>query len=74
MGEMREAPTSSSSSSSEEEEEENTLSSDENDDEDERALSSEGHLFDAFKFTSVSKNPLVKISMRVREVPSRFVC
>ena len=75
MGEMREAPTSSSSSSSEEEEEENTLSSDENDDEDERALSSEGHLFDAFKFTSVSKNPLVKISMHVFEkfLPDLFV-
>ena len=74
MGEMREAPT-SSSSSTEEEEEENTLSSDENDDEDERALSSEGHLFDAFKFTSVSKNPLVKISMRVFEkfLPDLFV-
>lgn len=74
MGEMREAPT-SSSSSTEEEEEENTLSSDENDDEDERALSSEGHLFDAFKFTSVSKNPLVKISMHVFEkfLPDLFV-
>ncbi len=70
---MKEAPT-SSSSSSEEEEEENTLSSDEND-EDERALLSEGHLFDAFKFTSVSKNPLVKISMRVFEkfLPDLFV-
>lgn len=73
MGEMREAPT-SSSSSTEEEEEENTLSSDEND-EDERALLSEGHLFDAFKFTSVSKNPLVKISMHVFEkfLPDLFV-
>lgn len=71
---MKEAPTSSSSSSTEEEEEENTLSSDEND-EDERALLSEGHLFDAFKFTSVSKNPLVKISMRVFEkfLPDLFV-
>lgn len=70
---MKEAPT-SSSSSSEEEEEENTLSSDEND-EDERALLSEGHLFDAFKFTSVSKNPLVKISMHVFEkfLPDLFV-
>ena len=68
---MKEAPT---SSSEEEEEEENTLSSDENVF-DERALLSEGHLFDAFKFTSVSKNPLVKISMRVFEkfLPDLFV-
>ena len=38
-------------------------------------LSSEGHLFDAFKFTSVSKNPLVKISMHVFEkfLPDLFV-
>lgn len=59
---MKEAQTSSSSSSSEEEENENTLLS-------------EGHLFDAFKFTSVSKNPLVKISMRVFEkfLPDLFV-
>ncbi|CAL6442534.1 unnamed protein product [Bathycoccus prasinos] len=66
---MKEAPTSSS-----EEEEENTLSSDENVF-DERALLSEGHLFDAFKFTSVSKNPLVKISMHVFEkfLPDLFV-
>ena len=68
---MKEAPT---SSSEEEEEEENTLSSDENVF-DERALLSEGHLFDAFKFTSVSKNPLVKISMHVFEkfLPDLFV-
>ena len=35
----------------------------------------EGHLFDAFKFTSVSKNPLVKISMHVFEkfLPDLFV-
>ena len=50
---MKEAPTSSSSSSSssEEEENENTLLSSENEnDEDESALlSSEGHLFNAFK-------------------------
>lgn len=72
---MKEAPTSSSSSSSEEEENENTLSSENENDEDESALLSEGHLFDAFKFTSVSKNPLVKISMRVFEkfLPDLFV-
>ena len=71
---MKEAPT-SSSSSSEEEENENTLSSENENDEDESALLSEGHLFDAFKFTSVSKNPLVKISMRVFEkfLPDLFV-
>mmetsp|Transcript_7033 Transcript_7033/g.23317 ORF Transcript_7033/g.23317 Transcript_7033/m.23317 type:complete len:108 (+) Transcript_7033:181-504(+) len=76
---MKEAPTSSSSSSSSEEEEnENTLSkseNNENDEDDESALLSRGHLFDAFKFTSVSKNPLVKISMRVFEkfLPDLFV-
>jgi tetratricopeptide (TPR) repeat protein len=78
---MKEAPTSSSSSSSsssEEEENENTLSrseNNENDEDDESALLSRGHLFDAFKFTSVSKNPLVKISMRVFEkfLPDLFV-
>ena len=75
---MKEAPT-SSSSSSEEEENENTLLSksenNENDEDDESALLSRGHLFDAFKFTSVSKNPLVKISMRVFEkfLPDLFV-
>ena len=74
---MKEAPTrasSSSSASSAEEEEETTISSEENDDE--RALLSEGHLFDAFEFTrSVSKNPLVKISMHVFEkfLPDLFV-
>jgi len=74
---MKEAPTrasSSSSASSAEEEEETTISSEENDDE--RALLSEGHLFDAFEFTrSVSKNPLVKISMHVFEkfLPDVFV-
>ena len=74
---MKEAPTrasSSSSSASSAEEEEETISSDECDDE--RALLSEGHLFDAFKFTKkVSKNPLVKISMHVFEkfLPDVFV-